>query len=247
MAPDERDRNFDAALARHLRSAARSTKPRNFRRVSRTNAPLVSDAETLAAYHERSLLPHEMNSWKAHLAGCAPCQEILAQLEATDELSLQNAGEEAFLRDAAAESDSARRLPGRLRLRWLAPAGALAAGLLVWIAPCTKANRCAGPIHRNPRSRPGRLQLSRRHPLHRTQSSRAPPAAQGSSSMPPAAAANSLLPTPQPTATCKTVSKTGFSCARFAIKAFTRERNQRVEKTCSAIALEEPLRSANQA
>src|SRR5882762_3977415 len=152
MAPDERDRRFDKALARHLRSA-----------VPASQGGSCPDSETLAAYHERSLLPEELNSWKEHIVGCDNCQNILAQLEATDEISLPAAerGEvlakrsepviaarnvEAFpaapapgqsqrTAGAAPPKKSRRALLLRgARWQWLAPAGAIAAGLLVWIA-----------------------------------------------------------------------------------------------------------------
>ena len=130
MAPDERDRSFDKALARHLRSAAPSGDAANVPADSLSRQATCPDAETLAAYHERSLLPEEMNSWKAHLVGCAHCQAILAQLERTDEIPLQTAATEELL---SKKSRRARLLRGA-RWQWLAPAGAVAAGLLVWIA-----------------------------------------------------------------------------------------------------------------
>src|SRR6266478_4496533 len=152
MAPDERDRRFDKALARHLRSA-----------VPASQGGSCPDSETLAAYHERSLLPEELNSWKEHIVGCANCQNILAQLEATDEISLPAAErEEAVAKGsepvnaarnveafpAAPASGQSQRAAGAAppkksrralllrgaRWQWLAPAGAIAAGLLVWIA-----------------------------------------------------------------------------------------------------------------
>jgi Photosynthesis system II assembly factor YCF48 len=144
MAPDERDRRFDQALARHLRSSC-------------------PDSETLAAYHERSLLPEEWHSWKEHIAGCANCQNILAQLVATDEISLPAAEREEVAAKRSEPVIAARNVetfpaapaPGQsqraagaappqksrralllrgARWQWLAPAGAIAAGLLVWIA-----------------------------------------------------------------------------------------------------------------
>jgi hypothetical protein len=130
MAPDERDRSFDKALARHLRSAAPSGDPANIPADSLLRPATCPAWETLAAYHERSLLPEEMNSWKAHLVGCAHCQAILAQLERTDQIPLQTAATEELLRK---KSRRARLLRGA-RWQWLAPAGAVAAGLLVWIA-----------------------------------------------------------------------------------------------------------------
>ena len=72
MPRDDRDQNFEKALARSLRSS--KAVPGND----------CSDAEALAAYHERLLDPDEMAQRKAHIASCDRCQEILAQLEATD-------------------------------------------------------------------------------------------------------------------------------------------------------------------
>src|SRR6266403_6225191 len=152
MAPDERDRRFDKALARHLRSA-----------VPASQGGSCPDSETLAAYHERSLLPEELNSWKEHIVGCANCQNILAQLEATDEISLPAAEREEVLAKRSEpviaalnlEAFPAAPAPGQsqrtagaappkksrralllrgARWQWLAPAGAIAAGLLFWIA-----------------------------------------------------------------------------------------------------------------
>src|SRR2546421_712987 len=149
MAPDERDRRFDKALARHLRPAA----PSGEGAVPASESGACPDSETLAAYHERSLLPGEMNSWKEHIVGCANCQTVLAHLEATDEIPWQAAEQEkvlaqresALLASASNESQPASprtlskksrrvRLLRGARWQWLAPAGALAAGLLVWIA-----------------------------------------------------------------------------------------------------------------
>jgi len=142
MALDGRERSFEKALARRLRVNAAPTA--------------CPDAETLASYHERSLTAEEMNAWKQHTAACSNCQEILAQLEATDEIAVgagerQNAvaeGSNLFEGVYVAEEapgkakETAASLPLRpnpklfraLHWRWLAPAGALAAGLLVWIA-----------------------------------------------------------------------------------------------------------------
>jgi cytoskeletal protein RodZ len=153
MAPDERERIFDKALARHL-GAGRSREDSANSSARESGVPReCADAETLAAYHERSLLPEEMNFWKGHIVGCANCQAVLAHLEATDEIPVEAAEEEkvlsqaepALLASASNESHPAaprmssvksrrvRFLRGA-RWQWLAPAGALAAGLLVWIA-----------------------------------------------------------------------------------------------------------------
>jgi hypothetical protein len=153
MAPDERDRMFDKALARHLRSAAPAGEASDISSASALQSSACPDPETLAAYHERSLLPEELNSLKEHIVGCANCQTVLAQLEMTDQISLQAAeGEQVFAQattapaaavsnPAPASSPEARAGKSRRLLRfrgarwpWLAPAGAIAAGLLVWIA-----------------------------------------------------------------------------------------------------------------
>ena len=153
MAPDERDRIFDQALARHLRSAAPAGEAAGIPASSAATGGVCPDSETLAAYHERSLLPEQLNSLKEHIVGCANCQTILAHLETTDEIPFEAAGREQIFAPAAATSiaSAARQglppLPAALpaksrrarllrgaRWQWLAPAGALAAGLLVWVA-----------------------------------------------------------------------------------------------------------------
>jgi Carboxypeptidase regulatory-like domain len=144
---EDRDPLFEKALARHLR--ARSA-----------GESLCLDPETLAAYHERMLLPEELSSAKSHIVSCARCQEILAKLETTQEANeLQEATEAvpsvsvARLASAAAQlsretlprslesataaipSKKAATIPKKKysSLRWAAPAGAIAAALLIWI------------------------------------------------------------------------------------------------------------------
>jgi hypothetical protein len=153
MAPDERDRIFDQALARHLRSARPAGDSAGMPDISASQNSACPDPETLAAYHERSLLPEQLNSLKEHIVGCANCQTVLAHLETTDDIPLQAAAEnQVFAESAAVATMSASRqspapalatLPAKsrrarllrgARWQWLAPAGALAAGLLVWIA-----------------------------------------------------------------------------------------------------------------
>ena len=67
MPSDDRDRQLEKALARHLRSDAIDAA--------------CPDAEILAAYHERTLSLEEMAQWKQHIAGCARCQETLSLVE----------------------------------------------------------------------------------------------------------------------------------------------------------------------
>ena len=147
MAFDDRDQNFEKALARHVRANA----------ASAADCP---DAETLAAYYDRLLSQDEMIAKKSHIAGCARCQEILSSLEATDAIPVgmeeqENVVTFAAPRAAAAAGpdasfgradrmsmpasapakSSVREIPRRpFYMRWVAPAGAIAAGLLVWIS-----------------------------------------------------------------------------------------------------------------
>ena len=152
MAPEDRDRNFVKAIARHLRSAAAFSDSAKQAAGAPPTGEACPDTETLAAYHERALLPEELNSWKEHIVACAHCQELLAQLELTDDIPLNAAQEvevfamadaqhaphaqkiETLPRPAAHEGQRASRLAHGVRWRWIAPAGAIAAGLLVWIA-----------------------------------------------------------------------------------------------------------------
>jgi hypothetical protein len=153
MAGEERERNFEKALARNLRpDPSAEAQPHT-----------CPDAELLAAYHERSLPPEQMISWKGHIARCSRCQQVLAQLEATDEIPVDVNQEEyqghnvltmkepdlpvlapvavPASTPAAPQTFDATKSPERRRKprraanwRWLAPAGAIAAGLLLWVA-----------------------------------------------------------------------------------------------------------------
>jgi hypothetical protein len=139
MAPDERDRTFDKALTRHLRTTAGSDVSPNRPAGSASQSASCLDPEALAAYHERSLLPEEMNSAKEHIVSCAHCQAILAHLEATDSITMPAAEKQEVVvmspaRTALPVKPLASRLSHGVRWQWLAPAGALAAGLLVWVA-----------------------------------------------------------------------------------------------------------------
>src|SRR5215468_1436428 len=128
MAIDDRERNFEKALGRELRSGG----------ASGLDCP---DAETLAAYHERMLSPGEMATQKLHIAACPHCQEILATLEVTDAIpSVAEDSEKLVVQRTAPallspQKAVVREMPKRMTtLRWAVPAGAIAAGLLVWIA-----------------------------------------------------------------------------------------------------------------
>ena len=140
MPIDDREQQFERALARHLRDGSGA----------------CPDAETLAAYHERTLALEEMAKWKEHIAGCERCQETLALVEQTDGVdhpewkdetvvevhqsamlgrmaSLKAASmEELALPTAVARSVGPGGRP-RANWKWIAPLGAIAAGVIVWI------------------------------------------------------------------------------------------------------------------
>jgi hypothetical protein len=127
MPSDDRERKFEDALASHVRADSAAGLPRN----------PCADAEMLAAYHQGALPPEQIASLKTHVTDCSRCQEILALLAATDELAVAPAGAPcAAVAPATAPKPSVRILPVRKPTlwRWVAPAGALAAALLVWVA-----------------------------------------------------------------------------------------------------------------
>ncbi|HYA64073.1 MAG TPA: YCF48-related protein [Candidatus Sulfotelmatobacter sp.] len=147
MPTDDRDQQFERALGRHLRNASPDS-----------NCP---DAETLAAYHERTVSLEEMARWKEHIAGCARCQETLALVEQSEDVRAEELQEQnvpapvleemsrpATLRAASVDLSHAEpaleagrakeaaafgKAPSRLRWRWVVPIGALAASLIVWV------------------------------------------------------------------------------------------------------------------
>ena len=135
MPGEDRDRLFEKALARHLRSEAEAA-----------SGSACPDAEALAAYHERLLSPEELSAAKSHLVSCARCQEILAQLKIDRDVegsdrereplafsaSTKRKGQEVYAETA---SGKVARFPARRTalLGWAAPAGAIAAAVLIWI------------------------------------------------------------------------------------------------------------------
>jgi hypothetical protein len=78
-----------------------------------TQSEACPDAELLAAYHERSLSDEEMVLWKEHIASCGRCQDVLAALETTEEISLggEREGEFAAVTDALGGMFSGRSDP----------------------------------------------------------------------------------------------------------------------------------------
>ena len=141
MAPDDRDRTFEKALARHLRPSA--SAHRDGSALSGAPAELCPDPEMLAAYHDGSLSLDERNLWKQHVLGCDRCQFVLAHLETPLEIPVlaETNQKVAELQSAAPVSQTvARGRPPRpsfihsLRWLWLVPAGAIAATLVAWVS-----------------------------------------------------------------------------------------------------------------
>jgi hypothetical protein len=137
---DDRDQQFERALARLLRDASPASHP---------------DADILSAYHDGTLPPEQVAALREHIAGCVPCQEVLtlvAQSESVPFHEWQNdnvpvlaaaaksaPAEQASLREVAparASSEISAKIPAirqRANWRWLVPVGALAAGLIAWV------------------------------------------------------------------------------------------------------------------
>src|SRR5437870_13070109 len=86
----EEDKKFDAVLSGFLVGGLRVP-------AGNLHCP---ESDVLAAYHQRSLLPEEMNPWKEHIVACARCHAVLAELGATDSLPVRasaEASEQALL------------------------------------------------------------------------------------------------------------------------------------------------------
>lgn len=178
MDHEERQRKFEQALARHLRRGAAGARNEadvlSDVRSETGGTATCPDAETLAAFHEGMLLSEKLNATTEHIAGCTRCQQILLQVEATDEIPLQAEAEkkwqmrEPVLSTGALDVDYApRQTPsvtiaghpkpalrspqdishgrGFKALRWAAPAGAIAAGLLIWFV--ARDNKVQMPSH----------------------------------------------------------------------------------------------------
>ena len=123
MSRRDRDRSFEKALARNFPSSA--------------TGPPCPDPETLAAYHENALAPEELLFWNQHFAGCFRCQELLKHLAATDNQALPalETGKPVTAGPSYTVTAAPRsRFRWASSWRWAVPAGALAGGLLVWVA-----------------------------------------------------------------------------------------------------------------
>ena len=142
MPMEDREQQFERALARLLRDAS-----------PESHCP---DAETLSAYHERSLPEAQMTHLKEHISQCVRCQEILTLVEQSEELQAEEWDKQQEPAEVDAEelptlvgASTARLLQptraaaappvvtpipemhSRPRWRWLIPVGALAACAIV--------------------------------------------------------------------------------------------------------------------
>jgi hypothetical protein len=145
MATDDRDRHFEKALARHLRSSASSDGGANALAgvPAERKVELCPDPEILAAYHDGALSFEERNLWKQHVVGCQRCQLVLAHLATPLDIpvNLETNENVAVLKQPVSpgKTDSPAHIarpspPHNLRWLWLVPAGAIAATLIVWVS-----------------------------------------------------------------------------------------------------------------
>jgi hypothetical protein len=149
MAPDDRDRTFEKALARHLRSAAPSIPEAGFPigASAQTSGELCPDPEMLAAYHDGALSSEEHNLWKQHVLSCDRCQLVLAHLETPLDIAVHLEGRDK-VETLQPAMPAARTLPPvssarpsplhTLRWLWLVPAGAIAATFVAWVSLQTR-------------------------------------------------------------------------------------------------------------
>ncbi len=149
MAPEDREKSFERALAHKLRkSAARDTSP------SLCSPAGCPDVETLAAFHDCLLDAQQAILCKEHVVSCSHCAEIVSFLETAEEIPLsgempENFNESVLPQTVAAslpvaaqareviaaqssERSAKRGRDGRgIFSRWLVPIGAIAAVSLV--------------------------------------------------------------------------------------------------------------------
>ena len=160
MSHEDRERKFGQALQRHLRRDAPGARNKADAQAGPDEVgggAECLDAATLAAFHEGALSNEEMKATTEHIAECSRCQQILLLLEATDEIPLQIEAEDdlkmgesllsagalhagtqtpglaGYAKPALKTPTEISRGRGYKALRWAAPAGAIAAGLLIWI------------------------------------------------------------------------------------------------------------------
>lgn len=172
MAPDDRERTFEKALARHLRYIAASKVDSNA--ASSPIAMSCPDAEILAAYHDGSLSAEERALWKQHVLGCESCQLVLEHLATPLDVPVALESREPILATTSLTQPSLQQVtasparvaaltpvastrPRKTYFLWLAPAGAIASGLLAFVVyresrsvPVPEANRVEIAENRSP-------------------------------------------------------------------------------------------------
>jgi hypothetical protein len=125
MADD--DKKFEGALAGFLHRERRDSERHVF----------CPEPGLLAAYYDRTLSPEEIQVARLHVEGCSRCQDVLAQLKKTEELPLVATPLDkldSVHSQALTFPGSATPVPNHSRWRWIAPAGAIAATLVLWLA-----------------------------------------------------------------------------------------------------------------
>ncbi len=108
------DRQRNAGIDRMLQATLRGG-------AGKTPLP-CPDAELLAAFVEQRLVGHELATVEQHLAGCSVCQQSLAVLAHDD------------VPAAVAPVAAANRRPRVWIWRWLAPLGAVAGAVVLYVA-----------------------------------------------------------------------------------------------------------------
>lgn len=129
---ESKNRRQEEMLARRLGETLEQSAPQG--------EPCL-DAEWIAAYHERSLDPEEMEQCEMHFAACSRCRKTLTMLTATDQTPLAEK-EVTILGEVAAATVHASRDADKTERRrwiswrtpWLAPVLGVAAALIVWVA-----------------------------------------------------------------------------------------------------------------
>lgn len=129
---ESKNRRQEEMLARRLGETLEQSAP--------GDEPCL-DAEWIAAYHERSLGPEEMEQCEMHFAACSRCRKTLAMLTATDQTPLAEKEVTSLGEVAAATVHASREADKTGRRRWLswrtpwlAPVLGVAAALIVWVA-----------------------------------------------------------------------------------------------------------------
>ncbi len=116
----------DDSNGQELDALLRQSFQRESARSPGDATPDCLDAETLAAWGDGALAPHEVRAVEAHAAGCVRCQAMLAAFTRSEPLV------EPFVPAAIVEGASTKT--SGWRISWLVPLVATAAALAIWVA-----------------------------------------------------------------------------------------------------------------